>query len=296
MVDNADARQAGRWGLVLSGGAACGLANVGVLEVLHEAGLRPACIAGSSMGAIVAAPYALGHPPSLLRKLLRGLAPATAVRLSEAPLRGGLHGGLLQQQLETHLGPLLGDARVGDCTLPFVCVAGRVRGPIRWHQILAPGFLAHLREHMEPHVFPPRTRLIDAVRASSALPVVFSPAKVDGREFVDLMQFGAIPVDSLRRACAPEVVVATDTVPSYAAIEAWLPSGLRDFIAEGRRAVERGVCAADLVIRPELPATMLHFDRGDDFADAGAQAARARLQELRTLLRRGATRRGETGC
>ena len=89
------------WGLVLSGGAACGLADVGVLEVLHEAGLRPACIAGSSMGAIVAAPYAMQHPPSVMRELLGSLAPAKVVRLSKRPLRGGLHGGFRGFQIES---------------------------------------------------------------------------------------------------------------------------------------------------------------------------------------------------
>ena len=57
-------RHAVNWGLVLSGGAACGLANIGVLEVLAEYSMAPEAIAGSSMGAIIAALHAVGHSPA----------------------------------------------------------------------------------------------------------------------------------------------------------------------------------------------------------------------------------------
>lgn len=272
------------WGLVLSGGAACGFANIGVLEVLHEAGLRPDCIAGSSMGAIVAAPYAMGHPPAVLRELAASVSPTSVARLTQAPLRDGLHGGLLRQHLDEHLAPLLGDARIGDCTIPFVCVAGRVGAPVRWHDILRPGFLEHLRQSVELHVFPPRTRLLDAVRASSAIPVLFSPATVDGAEFVDLVHFGPIPARSLRAVWAPEVVIGTDTQPRYDGVEPWLPPPLRRFLAAGREETQRSIDVCDLLLRPPLPATALHFDRGDEFADAGAHATRERLEEIRALL------------
>ncbi len=157
-----------RWGLVLSGGAACGLANIGTVEVLEEAGLRPHCVAGSSMGAIIAALYALGHPASVIAGIAADLAPLSVVGLSDAPLRKGLHGGLLSQQLEEHLEPLVGDARIGECEIPFVCVAGRVLSPVRWEQLLLPGFVEHVRERVELHVFGPETPVLDALRASSA--------------------------------------------------------------------------------------------------------------------------------
>ena len=51
------------WGLALSGGAACGLANIRVIEALEAVTLRPNCVGGSSMGAIVTGLYALGHTP-----------------------------------------------------------------------------------------------------------------------------------------------------------------------------------------------------------------------------------------
>lgn len=54
------------WGLALCGGGACGYANIGVVEALYESGLQPDCIAGSSMGAVIAGMSALGHLPSTI--------------------------------------------------------------------------------------------------------------------------------------------------------------------------------------------------------------------------------------
>ena len=273
-----------RWGLVLSGGAACGLANIGTVAVLEDAGLRPHCVAGSSMGAIVAALYALGHPSAVLADVAASLAPLSVVGLSDMPLRQGLHGGLLSQQLDEHLRPLVGDARIGECAIPFVCVAGRVLSPVRWELLLLPGFVDHVRERIELHVFGPETPVLDALRASSAIPVVFSPAEIDGEQYVDLVHFGPIPSRSLRRVHGPEVVVATDTEPRYDHIEPRMPGPLRSFLAAGREETERSIAACDVMIRPELPASMLRFDLGQAFAEAGRVATEAKLGEIRSAL------------
>lgn len=273
-----------RWGLVLSGGAACGLANIGVMDVLFKEGLHPNCIAGSSMGAIVAALHALGYPPSVMIEVAAKLAPASVVRLSRKPLHRGLHGGVLEQELERHLQPLLGEATIAECVTPLVCVAGRVHAPIRWERMLLPGFVQHVRERVEAYVFPPETRILDALRATSAIPVLFSPVAIGDSEFVDLVHFGPIPARTLRRVHDPHVVVATDTQPDYAHFEPFLPSAVREFLLAGRQETELSMAACDLLIRPEQPASMLRFDRADAFAEAGRIATQARLAELRRLI------------
>ncbi|MEK7563309.1 MAG: patatin-like phospholipase family protein [Patescibacteria group bacterium] len=63
------------WGLVLSGGAAYGVANVGVVECLEKEGLSPDVIAGSSMGAVVAGLYALGIETKTIREIGKQLTP-----------------------------------------------------------------------------------------------------------------------------------------------------------------------------------------------------------------------------
>lgn len=275
------------WGLVLSGGGACGIANVGVLEVLDGAGLRPDCIAGSSMGAIVAGVYALGNPVSCLGSLLAGLDLPGVARLSDAPLRGGLHGGILSQKLEHHLGPLVGDATIGDCAIPFVCVAGRVREPIRWERAPFRGFTEHVLERVEPWVFPPETRIVDAVMASSAVPVIFSPVVVAGEQFIDLLHFGAIPVRTLRSVHAPDVVVATDTMPEYGTLAPFLPAGILDLMQAGYAEADVSRRAADLLIEPVQAADPARFDRGAEFVAAGRAAATAALPAVERLVRPG---------
>ncbi|MCB0567268.1 MAG: patatin-like phospholipase family protein, partial [Phaeodactylibacter sp.] len=59
-----------RVGLVLSGGAAKGMAHVGVLKVLEEAGIRPDIITGTSMGSIIGGLYAIGYRADTLEQLL----------------------------------------------------------------------------------------------------------------------------------------------------------------------------------------------------------------------------------
>ena len=124
------------------------------------------------------------------------------------------------------------------------------------------------------------------MRASRAIPVVFSPVDIDGDEFVDLVHFGPIPARALRRVHSPEIVIATDTQPSYESLEPIMPKPLREFIAAGREETEASIAACDLVIRPQLPASPLRFDRGDDFFEAGSRAAMTAVDDVRSLLSR----------
>src|SRR3989344_6414446 len=141
------------WGLVLSGGAAYSLANAGILEVLEREGLRPDYVAGSSMGAIIGALHALGKSTGDLRQFCDKLSLTSVAKLSDAPFKGGLHGGLLQQSLREHLQPMLGDATIDDCPTPFVCIAGKVQKLIRWTKIFQRGFAQHAIDRTKPYVF-----------------------------------------------------------------------------------------------------------------------------------------------
>ncbi|MDD4319857.1 MAG: patatin-like phospholipase family protein [Candidatus Peribacteraceae bacterium] len=274
------------WGLALSGGIALGLANAGVAEALEEEGLRPDFLAGSSMGAVIGALYALGHPIADLKKLLRQLKPWNAVRWSDAPLRGGLQGGLLQQNLREHLGEFAGDARVGDCRIPFVCVAGEVTGKVAWQRLFEPGFMAEFRRHIRPYVFPPETRVLDALMATSAIPVVFSPVRIGDRLFVDLGATGAIPSLQMRDAFRPDVLVCTDTAPRYGTLRDLFPRLLSELARESEADLRAGREACDLVITPPPAAGFLRFDKGEAFAAAGRKATMEALPALRTLLGR----------
>lgn len=272
------------WGLVLSGGAAFGIANGGVLEVLEREKLRPDCIAGSSMGAIIGAAFALGIPLSKLRTCVRKLTLANIACVSPHPLKSGLHGGLFCQSLEEHIGPLLADARIADCRIPFVCVAGRVKQPIKWTHIVKQGFTEEVLAQVEPYVFPPETKLLDAVMASSAIPVVFSPVEIAGEQYVDLCHFGPIPARTLKEQCHPDVIVATDTYPSYEKLRGFLPKGWNAFLQAGYAEIEKSKAVCDLLIKPTMPFALFRFDKGESFWDAGRKAAEEKLSEIRRIL------------
>lgn len=272
------------WSLVLSGGAAYGIANVGVVDVLERHDCRPDSIAGSSMGAIVGALYATGHSAKAMCVLCESLRLSSVAIVSQKPLRGGLHGGLLTQNLRLHLEPLLGQKRIADCTIPFVCIAGRVLQPIEWHRVLQPGFTAYVRERVERYIFPPETPLIDALLASSAIPVLFSPHRIGNDEFVDLMSFGAVPAKTTRELHNPDILIATDTNPRYEKIQRFLPPHWRQFVQDGLDAMDESLGAADLVIRPEVRGNPMRFDRAMEMVEAGRRAAEAKLSAIRALM------------
>lgn len=273
------------WGLALSGGAAYGIANAGVIEALEEHGLRPDFVAGSSMGAIVGAVYALGNPPSALRNLCEELHVLSAVKIAENPLQGGLHGGLLRPRLQELLTELIGDACIGDCRIPFTCIAGRVLDPIAWHKILKKGFVDHFLERVTPYVFPKETKLMDAILASSAIPVIFSPMEVEGHEYVDLVHFGSIPSRILRNERHPDIVIATDTNPTYKNLRNILPSAWDTFLQEGEKQLDLDRKDADVLIVPEHPYAIFRFDKSLDFYEAGKKAVEEKFSELKVILK-----------
>lgn len=273
------------WGLALSGGGACGLANAGTLLVLEKEGLQPTCIAGSSMGAIIGVLYALRGTTRSILPLCESLSMKNVAHWSDAPLSGGLHGGLFRQNLEQHLSPIVGDACIGDCAIPFVCVAGKVKAPITWTNIVRAGFTDDVLSNVEPIVFSPDTRILDAIMASSAIPVVFSPVHIDGVEYVDLVHFGAIPARTLRDMYHPDVIIATNTNPVYGAITKFLPAAWNEFLQRGYAELERSMDACDLVITPPMAAAPFRFDKAADFIKAGKEETEKALPEIRRLLK-----------
>lgn len=272
------------WGLVLSGGAAYGLANAGVLEVLDAEGLRPDFIAGSSMGAIIAALYAMGIEVKELRALAKKIRLWDIATLSRAPFKRGLHDGALQQNLHTLLSPILGEARIKDCRIPFICIAGKVRSPVDWSKVLEPNFTDYVKQHVEPAVFDPETKILDALMATSAIPVVFAPVKIGEETYVDLVHFGAIPARTLRSHCNPDVVIATDTNPRYRVLQRFLPRPWREFLQDGHASLDESRSVCDLVIEPKAPARPYRFDKAEEFMNAGRKATLQNLPRIRELL------------
>jgi len=175
-----------RIGLALGGGAARGWAHIGVLRALDEAGIRPDIIAGTSIGAVVGGCYIAGILDNL-EAFARGLTRRRVFGLLDINLAGsGLISG---NRLGKLLAAELGDKRIEDLPGRFVCVATELA---TGHEI----WMSH-------------GNLVEAMRASYALPGIFQPVKVGYRWLVDGALVNPIPV-SVCRALGANLVIAVN--------------------------------------------------------------------------------------
>lgn len=272
------------WGLVLSGGAAYGMANIGVLRALENRDLRPDYIAGSSMGAIVGALYALGVTPDEMLHICEGIKMYNIATFSENPLKSGLHGGVFRQKITDILEPSIGDARIGDCKIPFVCIAGKIIKPIKWHTIVRSNFTDHAIECVQPHIFDENTKVMDALLASSAIPVIFSPVEIGGEHYIDMCHFGAVPARTLRDTMRPTKIIATCTNPRMNFLEKILPKSWKKFIDDGMEELEKSLNACDIVLEPEMVELPFRFDRAEIFAKEGERVTNMCISEIQSIL------------
>ena len=173
-------------GLALGGGAARGLAHIGIVRTLIAHGIVPNVVVGTSIGAVVGGAYATGQLDTL-EHWARKLQPRKILGYLDIRLNGsGLIGGdKLAAQLEAAIGPTL----IEDLPVKFATVATEVR---TGHEI----WLTH-------------GRMVDAMRASYALPGIFSPVLVGDRWLVDGALVNPVPV-SAARALGAEIVIAAN--------------------------------------------------------------------------------------
>ncbi len=174
-----------RIGLALGGGSARGWAHVGVIRALEEAGIRPDLVCGTSVGAMVGAAYAAGELDRFEQWLL-DMSVSDVVSFMDVSLNGGvLKGDRLMEFFRRNFV----DRPIEALSLPFAAVATSLRtGAEVW-----------LREGST----------VEAVRASIALPVLFTPVQRDGMTLVDGGLVNPVPV-SLARAMGAELVIAVD--------------------------------------------------------------------------------------
>ncbi len=174
-----------RIGLALGGGSARGWAHIGVIRALHDAGIEPDIVCGTSIGALVGAAYVDGDLDRL-ETWVRSLKLQTVVSFLDFSLSGGLiKGDKLIEFFRTHFV----DCDMRELARPFGVVATELRrGREVW-----------LREGP----------VTDAVHASIALPGLFTPVLREGRWLVDGGLVNPVPV-SLCRAMGADVVIAVD--------------------------------------------------------------------------------------
>lgn len=172
--------------LVLGAGGARGLAHIGVLEVLEARGYRVGAIAGSSMGALVGGFFAAGKLGEY-RDWACTLERSGVLRLLDFAF--GFPGLIKGDRLIGALRELVGDHLIEELPIPYTAVATD---------------LAAQRE-----VWLSRGSLFDAIRASIAIPMLFTPHRVNGRDLVDGGLLAPVPI-AVTRSTRADLVIAVD--------------------------------------------------------------------------------------
>jgi NTE family protein/lysophospholipid hydrolase len=177
-------------GLVLGGGGARGIAHVGVIRAIEEAGVPVDVIGAASMGAVVGAAYALDRTGPEMEALAATFASRRRLLDPTLPLTSFLASGKVTRVLRE----LYGDARIEDLWRPFFAVSSNL-------------------SKSEPLVH--RAGLVwAAVRASSAIPGTFAPMLVDGDLVVDGGVLNNLPIDVMRETVETGTVIGSNVVPA----------------------------------------------------------------------------------
>jgi NTE family protein len=288
-------------GLVLGGGGARGAAHIGVLEVLEELRIPVDCIAGTSMGALIAGAYATGLTPAMMRKemaeadwdtmfsdipdfsdanyrykeTLRRFIPGSELGVSSDGVRfppGVVDGVKIKLFFNKLVGANRSERLIEKLPLPVSMIATDIGN----------GERVVMREGS----------LTTAMRASMSVPGLLAPAMRDGRKLVDGGLVDNVPIAEARERCNADIVIAVnvgspllpaDSVGSLLTISAQMVNILTE------QNVTRSLATlkpTDIYIKPDLGTiTAANFSRNAEAADRGRAAAeevRAQLARLGT--------------
>ncbi len=263
-------------GYALGGGAALGWAHVGVLHVAEEAGLSPDLVVGTSMGAIVGAAYCAGlldDVEAVGRSfgLFDMLGQMWDVGLAKS-------GWLSGRKASALLRRYFGDRQFSDLGIPFHALATDLVTGTPW--LISEG------------------SVVDAIRASMSLPMVYEPVLLHGRVLVDGGMKAPVPMTAARDLGVTHLMavhVAGDHPGRVAAARldlddlgrnkgttiATLAFALQsDSLVEAQRALAR----PELFLEPEVGAHPMHaFNKAEALIAIGEAHARARIDAIKAL-------------
>lgn len=287
------AQEKPKLGLVLSGGGAKGIAHIGVLKAMEDAGLRPDYIAGTSMGAVIGSLYALGYSADQIAEkvlelnwdeILSNEVPLNYIAFEEKeyynrylldfPIYKGqiaLSSGLIKGQMLTevllhNLWPSFQYAHFDSLPIPFRCLATDAKT----------GELIVFENGSLP----------TAVRASMALPTLFSAVDLDTTLAVDGGVLDNFPVDVVKEMGADYIIGVNVSAPSSEVPQsmvgillnlATIPSALK-FPEQKEK--------CDIYLEPDMMGyTTTSFGAPVEILDLGMNFGRAHLDELKALAR-----------
>jgi NTE family protein len=242
-------------GLAFGGGAVRGMAHVGVLSVLVDAGIPIFCISGSSAGSVIGAVFCAGLSLEDMKKM------AVHVRWRRIASRDRSRWGHFSfDRLERWLMMVLGDIDFSDLDIPLAVVTAEV----------STGERVVLR----------KGRLAKAVHASCALPGLVNPVQIDGRTLMDGGIVDNLPVTAAREMGADYVIGIDVFEPNYRSEGGPLAQGLMAVETLIRHA-GGGIGLADYLISPNTAGrSFVRFSQYPELISIGERAARQSLPGL----------------
>ena len=299
LLGNPASAEAPRVGLVLGGGGARGAAHIGVLEVLEKHRVKVACVAGTSMGGLVAGAFAGGLTPARMRdelaqanwhdmfldnpdyseqgyrikKMSRRFIPGLEMGVTEkgVELPSGIVAGQKIRMFFNHLVQAeTGERAIESLAMPLSIVATDIGSGER--------------------VVFERGSLTTAMRASMSVPGMLSPVDFEGRKLVDGGLVDNVPISVVRERCKPDVVIAVNVgspllkpeqIGSLLSVSAQMVNILTE------QNVTRSLATllpTDIYIKPDLDGISAgDFERHAETADRGRAAAELVVAQLKAL-------------
>ncbi len=181
-------------GLALGGGAARGLAHIGVLEILQKEGIHIDMIAGTSAGAIIGALYARGKNSSQIIKMALDLSRKRLISMVDPslPKSGFIKGRKIKNLVTLFIG---GDIKFSELKVPLACVSTDI--------------------NTGEEVVIDQGSVPEAIRASISIPAIFTAVKWQNRYLVDGGLVNPVPVSVVKRMGA-DFIIAVNVIPDVA--------------------------------------------------------------------------------
>ena len=279
-------------GLALGGGAAFGIAHVGVLKVLEDNDVPVDLVAGTSMGSIIGVGYASGIPPDELKKIACRVGTVWTTILTALDPTLVRPAFLSGDRIARVLASVAGTAETfEDLVVPFRAVAADAETGERIS--IGAGSVAM------------------AYRASAAVPLIWSPIRLDGRILIDGSMVDPVPGEVVREMGA-DLCIAVNVVPplrkgvqtvlarwyhrlnrlnplAYVAGSLGMPSmfdlGMNSIQMLQHELGNYRTMSADVLINPDLAEfTWIELYRAAELIERGAEAAERALPQLRQLI------------
>jgi NTE family protein len=280
-------------GVVLSGGGAKGLAHIGFLKVMEEAGIRPDYIGGTSMGSIIGGLYAMGYSADSLESIAKSMRwsyylsdeiPRRNLTLEEKadndrflltfPVRknkiiipsGIVNGQNIENKLNSLSAPVFHIRNFDELQIPFLCVATDIET----------GKEVVFREGYLP----------DALRASMGIPSIFNPIEINNKLLVDGGVVNNFPVNHVKDMGA-DIIIGVDVGFQFHSKEE-LNSIIRIIeqtsLFLGHEMNEKNKNITDILITPAIRNySASSFNATDTLIALGEIAAREKFPELKAL-------------